>query len=185
MSWNVSTPATAAPLPVENIVVTETPTGERSVAYANGTVITFGAKPNAQSTLLYNVTSYYQKVRDPSKNTTTYFYRNGSVGLENFNGSFVWQGVPPPLFVNYNIVNQSDGTRQQIFDNGTMITDFPPPSESASDLEKANYMVRNNSFGNGVYQITYLNGTVAEFNKTNFTKYLVPPKSIFVNIIIQ
>jgi hypothetical protein len=112
MSWKVSAPTTAAPLPFENVTVTDTTTGERNIAYANGTVITFGAKPDAESTLLFNVTSYYQKVRDPSKNITKYFYRNGSVGLENFNGSFAWQGGPPPLFVNYNIVNQTDGTRQ-------------------------------------------------------------------------
>lgn len=93
-----------------------------------------------------------------------------------------WIVPPKSYYVDFTEDVMTDGTKKTFFANGTIIKETPPPPPDATEKDKAFAVLRLVDFGNGTQVISYFNGTVAMFDQGNFARYIVPPKSFFVDM---
>jgi hypothetical protein len=69
---------------------------------------------------------------------TRIYYRNGSSGIKYANGNFIWTKLPTSFFVPFFLsFNFSDNSNITTWDDGKSVVDYPPPSDTATDFQKA------------------------------------------------
>jgi len=122
------------------------------------------------------------KVKDPVASQTRFHYRNGSVGIEWFNGTKSWLVAPSSYFVPYIQDVLSDGSKTTVWDDGKYIYDNVFPPETASEFEKATAIRRVDGFANKTEIVTYFNGSVAENRNGSFYRFITPPKSFYIEM---
>jgi hypothetical protein len=67
----------------------------------------------------------------------------------------------------------------ELFSNGTNIVYSAIIDERADELVRAYYITKEEFNADGTGKRFYLNGTIAATKEGNFTKYIVPPRSLY------
>lgn len=76
----------------------------------------------------------------------------------------------------------ADGTKKTEWDDGRYIDEFVKPRETATEFEKATAIERKVGFSNNTEIVTYFNGSVVENRNGSFFKFIVAPKSFYIEI---
>lgn len=142
--------------------------------------MTYAPDPNINTTLVQNATGWVVRVKDPNAGQTRLHYRNGSVGIEWFNGTTSWLIPPRSYFVAYTETVQADGSKKTYWDDGRYTYDFVFPPENATEFEKATAIRKVNGFPNSTEIVSYFNGSVAENRNGNFYSFIIAPKDFFI-----
>jgi len=61
--------------------VSESRNGEKTIFFNNGTVIVYAPPPTRDTSRYDNQTGYIYWINRPETGQTTYFFRNGSIGM--------------------------------------------------------------------------------------------------------
>jgi len=146
--------------------------------------VTFSPEITKNTPAIELSTGWVSKVKDPFTDQTRINYRNGSVGIEWFNGTKSWLIPPVSYFIPFTetIVN---GQKWTTWDDGTYINNIAFPEETATEFNKATAIQRVNGFANRTEIITYYNGSVAEYRNGIFYNFIIPPKDFYIEMKTQ
>lgn len=109
----------------------------------------------------------------------TFYFANGTVSL--FNGTDFVRNIvqPTSYFVTRQVTIFDDGGFLEEFSNGTTIRYSAIIDERADELVRAYYITKEEFNADGSGKRFYLNGTISATKYGNFTKNIVPPKSLY------
>lgn len=117
--------------------------------------------------------------------TKTLTFANGTVINYLSNGTMREIVKPKSLFITRRAVAQPDGSLIEYFSNGTTRFTAGPVDDRLDDVERAQFVVMEETYSVEKSRKVYLNGTIAYFFKGIFNGYQVQPPTGFFYGCVQ
>ena len=95
----------------------------------------------------------------------------------------IYKVPPKSIFITRRALTQPDGGLIEYFSNGTTRVTAGPVDDRLDDLEKARFVVIDESFSVDKGRKVYLNGTIANFFKGKLAGYEVKPTSYYYGCV--
>ncbi len=150
--------------------------------FSNGTQQYFGAPPTANETA--EIKAFRIKsINSEPDGIQTFYYANGTVAVFNGTDFVKYLVKPTSYFITRKVTIFDDGGFLEEFSNGTNIVYAAMLDERADELVRAYYITKEEFNSDGTGKRFYLNGTITAIKYGNFTKYIVPPKSLYMGCV--